>query len=83
MNNKKIEKDLEKDYEELEKLLQEELNPNEVIDNLSDLNCIQCGARLTKLEAEDFQDECESCVFIDTAGTIDDAGTGELNFYED
>lgn len=79
MTNKKIEKDLEKEYEELEKLLQEELNSDEVVDSLSDRNCIQCGARLTKLEVEDFTDTCGDCIFVDTAGTIDDDGE-ELQF---
>lgn len=75
---------LEEEYKQLESEL-EEPTSNEVIDNLSEFCCSQCGAKLTKQEWYDFEDTCSECLYLDTAGLsdIEDIeNPEELNFDE-
>ncbi len=80
MKKKKNIQELEQEYAELEGSLPE-LNTNEVVDNLSEVNCQGCGTRLTQQEWQVCEDTCETCLHADTAGLIDD-NLSELDFDE-
>lgn len=69
--------DLEEEYANLEAELPEQDYP-EPVDNLSTMYCAHCGARMTRVEWEEYEDSCEECVWNDTSGLIDDDPEAEI-----
>lgn len=57
----------------------EDIDENETYDNLSSHSCISCGARLTKAEHEEFEDQCHDCIWAETYGIIDDNPNEEVD----
>lgn len=48
------------------------LEEDETSDRLSSETCVICGARLTKDEHEEYEDECDECIWERTSGLITD-----------
>lgn len=72
---------LEQEYKDVEESLVDP--PDDIVSNISEVNCVACGTRLTTAEWKEFEDTCEDCMHTDTAGLIDDGDYAELNFDDD
>lgn len=62
----------------IDDLLDEDDKYMENYEGYSTHNCSICGARMTVEEFEEFEGECEACVWDDTSGLIDDNTEEEL-----
>lgn len=73
-------KELEEEYKNVENALPRLDLSDTPISNISEFTCASCGARLTTAEWKEFEDTCEECMHMDTAGLIDDGDYEELDF---
>lgn len=76
---KKIIKDKQIDdlIKEVEDLIEEQ-EVEKVYDNVSQVNCDSCGARLTVDEWQDNESVCTDCLWEQTSGIVTDNPEDEL-----